>query len=95
MPAFNEEDLSLYKAPFKMQLRQLLDRQKLFTRREPQVAYSKIFNQIFIGFLILFLYWGGTNNPKSKRDIFNIGGLAFLMIVNQLMGYFFGTVLTF
>jgi len=44
MPAFNDKDLSIYKAPFSKQLKMLLQRQKLFTKREPQVAFSKFGN---------------------------------------------------
>ncbi len=83
------------RASFCQQLKYLLYRQRVFIRREPQAIMAKFANQIFIGILILFLFSGAGDSFDSLSDFQNQAGAAFFLIVSTLMGWYFGTILTF
>ena len=54
---------------------------------------AKFGNQIFMGVLMLILFWQvGGQDFKSFQ---NMSGAIFFVIVGQLMGYYFGSILTF
>ena len=46
------------RAPFSVQLKLLLFRTKIFVRREPQAIIAKMGQAVFVGLLILSLYFG-------------------------------------
>ena len=82
------------RAPFKIQFRQLLRRSILFTRREPQVARQKLFNNVFVAVLIMILYWH-VGDPTKLTDYLNMSGLIFAWSVQTLVAWAFGSILTF
>ena len=80
--------------PFSLQLKTVLWRAKTFVTREPQAVFAKIGQGIFNGLLIMLLYWG-VGDDISETGVQNTAGCNFFLLVGLLMGWMFGSVLTF
>ena len=81
-------------AAFGLQFKTILWRSKTFVTREPQAVFAKVGQGVFNGILILFLYWGVADD-YSPIGIQNTAGCNFFLLVGLLMGWLFGSVLTF
>jgi len=91
-----DKDLETMKArtaSFCVQLKELTKRQRTLLKGDPRVFKAKIGQTIFIGLLILSVFW------DLKDDSYNgtVGklGAAFFLSINQTMMNLMGTVLTF
>lgn len=69
-------------------------------QREPMVVRVKIGQTVFMGVLVLFLYWQAAawlnkDGPPTQVELTNTLGACFFMAVTNLMNNYFGTVLVF
>jgi len=78
---------------FSVQFSQLWWRTKLFTKREPQVVIARIGSAVFFGLLQLSIWW--QVNANTTIDILSMIGGMFILLVNNFMGTFFGTLQVF
>ena len=53
----------------------------MFMRREPGALRAKIGNAIFIGVLMLPIYYG-IDNPYDVKDLQNMAGYGFLLTIS-------------